>query len=750
MQSRTQRFALAAAAASAAVSTASHGQGVASERAPQSVTVTGTRAAAAPLSLDDAPTTASNLGLTLRQLPLSASVIDRDDIERRGARNALEATVTSVGVTGGLLPGSNPRYSMRGFSDNNITLLRDGIRQNTLAQSSRPVDTFVLDRIEVLKGPSSMMHGEGAVAGAVNYVSRAPSTTPATDLLASADNYRGARLGASTTGPLAQGEGAYRLTLATSRTGDGYTPRSDMRIDSLGAALSWRLNRELSASLAVDAQREDIDTWFGLPVVYDQAINTLTSLPRSTGPANTATDRLVNARIEPSTRRLNYNLADSYNQGRNRFTRLKLQWDASASTTWRATFYEAQHFLDWRNSENYVWNPNTRLVQRDLFYIRRDDTLRGLRTELLWAGSAGGQPLRLASGMDLNHNNLVRGTRAAGALPPAVFNVALDNPNSGSTPVAFTNFVPQADAQVKTLAPFVEAAFDPLPALKLVGGLRLDTIDVQRTDRLNAAASTTQSYQPLTGRLGGVWSFSPLANVYASVATSADPVQQFASITATQAALSLQKGRQLEVGFKQSTADRSLDWTLAAYRIHKRDLLTTSLVAGVSTAQAVGGQSSQGVEAALAWRPAAAWALGANLAWTCARFDDFAETVANPAAGTPGQPATLLIQRAGNTPSNVPEWTANALLNWRPAAGLELGLAVQHVGLRQANTANLIQLPAYTVLNASVQYTVAAWTLGLRGRNLGDRQYADWAINQGLQQRVGNARSWEVSARATF
>ena len=54
-------------------------------------------------------------------------------------------------------------------------LFRDGVRQNTMSQSSRPVDAFLLDRIEILKGPSSLLYGEGAIGGAVNVVSKAPA-----------------------------------------------------------------------------------------------------------------------------------------------------------------------------------------------------------------------------------------------------------------------------------------------------------------------------------------------------------------------------------------------------------------------------------------------------------------------------------------------------------------------------------------------------------------------------------------------
>ncbi|MGL4574609.1 MAG: TonB-dependent receptor, partial [Burkholderiaceae bacterium] len=364
------------------------------------VEVPGTRPVPAPLSLEETADTASSLGLSIRQLPVSVSVIDREEMDRRGLRTPLEATVTAVGVTGGALPGSNPRYSMRGFTDNNITLLRDGIRQNTMAQSSRPVDAFMLERIEVLKGPSSLMHGEGAVAGAINYVSRAPQYTPSTEILAAAGSYDSWRGGASTTAPFAGNTAAYRITGAVSDTGDGYIPRSGNKLASVGFGLAFRASSQLSGGLQFDGQREDTASWFGLPVIYDRAINTLNGQVRASGPANTATDVLVNARIDPQTRRFNYNLQDSFTDGKNTFTRLKLDWRASDAWTLRTQLYYATHWLDWRNSENYVWNPNTRLIQRDLFYIYRDNDLSGLRLQAQWDGALGSMKLRTVAGLD--------------------------------------------------------------------------------------------------------------------------------------------------------------------------------------------------------------------------------------------------------------------------------------------------------------------------------------------------------------
>jgi iron complex outermembrane receptor protein len=127
------------------------------------------------LPLDAAPASGSRLGLTNRDLPVSVSVVTQEVMQLRGLRTAMEAVESAVGMTGGTQFGSSPTFSTRGFGGNSVSILRDGIRQNTASQSSRTIDSFLLDRVEVLKGPAGLMFGEGAIGGAVNYLSKAPS-----------------------------------------------------------------------------------------------------------------------------------------------------------------------------------------------------------------------------------------------------------------------------------------------------------------------------------------------------------------------------------------------------------------------------------------------------------------------------------------------------------------------------------------------------------------------------------------------
>jgi iron complex outermembrane receptor protein len=151
--------------------------------------------------LDESVDTGSRLGIDARDLPASVSVVSHELIQLRGARTAVEAIESAVGMTGGTSSGSIPNYATRGFAGNDITVMRDGIRQNTASQSSRPLDSFLFERVEVLKGPASLLYGEGAVGGAINYVSKLPSDTFKGEAIASMGSWDSYRVGFGLGGP---------------------------------------------------------------------------------------------------------------------------------------------------------------------------------------------------------------------------------------------------------------------------------------------------------------------------------------------------------------------------------------------------------------------------------------------------------------------------------------------------------------------------------------------------------------------
>src|SRR5690606_1243384 len=119
------------------------------------------------------PPAASRLGLSKRELPATVEVIDRDTIEMLGLRNLIEVYRSAPGVTAGNIPGSPASVAMRGFSD--VGYLFDGVRAADPALISRNLDTWNFERVEILKGPASVIQGTGALGGTINLVPRQPS-----------------------------------------------------------------------------------------------------------------------------------------------------------------------------------------------------------------------------------------------------------------------------------------------------------------------------------------------------------------------------------------------------------------------------------------------------------------------------------------------------------------------------------------------------------------------------------------------
>ena len=178
-----------------------------------------------------------------------------------------DATELSPGVTTFVDSGSIPGINVRGFSSTagSVSVTRDGIRQNTVPQSGRPLDTFLLDRIEVLQGPASLLSGEGAVGASINYVTKEPRRTLEIDALAafgSFDKYRGG-LGISV--PLSK-------TLAgrvdfSHTDGGGYVERTGDKMQSGAASLQWTPRPSVNVRGQVVYTRDNIRSYYGTPII---------------------------------------------------------------------------------------------------------------------------------------------------------------------------------------------------------------------------------------------------------------------------------------------------------------------------------------------------------------------------------------------------------------------------------------------------------------------------------------------------
>ncbi len=147
----------------------------------------------------------------------------------RGQQNVIDAvTQNAVGFTASPAPGNGSlSFNTRGFTGNGTVMtLYDGTRlyvgSGTL---TFPYDTWSAQRIEVLRGPASVLYGEGAIGGAINVISKMPLWVQANQAEVSFDSNMTRRIAVDSGGPVNK-DIAYRIT-ATANASDGWVDRGE-------------------------------------------------------------------------------------------------------------------------------------------------------------------------------------------------------------------------------------------------------------------------------------------------------------------------------------------------------------------------------------------------------------------------------------------------------------------------------------------------------------------------------------------
>ncbi|MBX3121290.1 MAG: TonB-dependent receptor [Fimbriimonadaceae bacterium] len=683
------------------------------------------------LHLEEVSQSASRLGVSIREIPASVEVIDQTLMQERGLRTISEAVQGATGLSVGDSPGNPVNFSMRGFTNNQLRLLYDGLLLGPAQMTSRPRDTWNLDRIEVLKGPASVLYGEGALGGAINFVTKRPFREDhvVTDALLSIGSFNTLRTALGSGGPLGSDKLHYRVDLSYQRA-DHYAgvQRSPYTYWNLTSALLYDAAPTLAFELSFDVTHDRSVPYWGTPLMPggfsgSSAIN---------GVVTTNDGRTIDGRIL----RQNFNVVDADMSATTYWTKFKTNWQPAHTIELRNQAYYYWAERNWQNAETYQFNPGTQLIDRDRFFVQHDQYIVGDRMEAQIKERLFEHGNRFVIGVEFSHLHLNRPSFFGGG--DSIDPLAIPSGSFGSITSA------EQRTTITTAALFVEEQFNITEALKLVGGMRHDRIDLDRqlfnaAGVFNTTASFERSFNPTTWRAGLVYDLLPTLTLYGQYATAADPVGTNVFIVRAAENFDLATGAQWEVGAKGQLWHNRAEWTVAYFDIYRKNILTqTSLTA----AQNVGRQTSKGIELSGAIRPTDAWRLQGNVTVLSARFADFSESAGSSVAS-----------RGGNRPPNVPEVMANLWSVYRVpfVVPFDLGAAFRYVGHRYADNANAVRLNAYMTTDAWVSVPYKNMTFMLRGRNLLDKTYAIWADPfYPSQVLIGAPRTVELMMTARF
>ncbi|MBV6855114.1 TonB-dependent siderophore receptor [Xanthomonas campestris pv. mirabilis] len=658
-------------------------------------------------------TGATKTDAPLRDLPISARVLDRTLLEDAGVTDLAGALELASGITkANNLGGLWDSYSMRGFTgDPNFSsdYMVNGFNASRGYNGLR--DAANTQSIEVIKGPASALYGRGEPGGAVNIVTKKPLFQPQHSVDVSAGRFDSYRAAIDSTGPLSENV-AYRLNVMHK---DQHSFRDTVDSDStlLAPSLLWMPRPDTTVSYELEAVR--------LHTPFDRGVTAIG------GDAN----RLPASRFlgEPRDGDI-----DLHSTGHQLFVvhGLDQTWSVQGGATYRDSGMRGF------STEPWTLQADQRSLRRERRYRDYQGRDIAARAEVLGSLQAGRVTHNVLFGIDGNRFDDSRfQQRARSAATP--YSIDVLAPRYGLAQPGRLSTITDTDERQQVWGVYAQDQIDLGARWKALLGLRYDHY---RQGLDNHLRGTTQrsSDGVASPRAGMTFHVDDALSLYASAAAGFRPNS---GVGANGQSFAPEKSRSLETGLKYVQPGDGLEATVAAFRIDKKNVLSLD-PADTSFSLPVGQMRSQGVELDLLGRLSPHLAASVGLAYT-----DSQVTRSSAAAASTGL-------AEGRRFPNVPRLSGNAFLNYeQPLTGKRsaaLGVGVLHTGERLGSVDSNTDfvLPAYTVWRAVGHYDLSQrLRLYAKVENLTDRRYAAFSYSEQWVY-PGAPRSWTVGAQLRF
>ncbi|MBH8577768.1 TonB-dependent siderophore receptor [Nostocaceae cyanobacterium CENA369] len=614
----------------------------------------------------------------LRDIPQSIQVIPRQVLDDQKAQNFSDA-LRNTGIIGALVPASTNAdiFTIRGFQQSRV-ILRNGLRDPSRIDSGRTQLTNI-ERIEVLKGPGSVLYGQQSPGGTVNYITKQPLTDPyfaATMSVGSYDFYQPAL---DISGPLNSDKTAlYRLNFSYNNSGSFIDFLSSRNL-LIAPVFAFRLGKNTTFKLEgefLDQEQDSVNN--GLPAAG-------TVLPNRNGkiPLNRNVSEPTDSNFRYSTL-LSYSLEHKFNDN----------W----------VLRNAFHVRFVRNNQDILFPTGLLSDGRTLNRIKTSfngptvENTYVMDTNVVGKFKTGNIEHELLVGFDLfrDISALENIVRQAGSLD-------LFNPIYGQ-PLGSITSTSHSKTRNDALGLYIQDRVKFFNNLKLVLGGRLDFAENEVTNFITSQ-TTSQNDSVFSPRVGIVYQPIEPVSLYASYSQS---FTQNVGATFDGSLFEPSRGTQYEVGVKTDLLNNKLSATLALYQLTLSNVLTQDLAHPSFNIQ-TGEQQSRGVELNVIGEILPGWNVIASYNYTYAQItSDNRYKVGNLLVNVPENSASL--------------WTTYIIPNGN-LRGLGGGFGVFYVGERQGDLNNSFSVPNYLQLDAALYYRRNNLRLALNLKNLSDVRY---------------------------
>ncbi|MEH2397546.1 TonB-dependent siderophore receptor [Nostoc sp.] len=627
--------------------------------------------------------TATRTDTPLRDIPQSIQVIPQQVIKDQQITRIGDATRNVSGVTQqGGYGGSTDNYNIRGFTT--YENLRNGF-----AVQDDLVNPTNIERIEVLKGPASVLYGQFEPGGVVNYITKQPLSEPYYSAEFTAGSFSTYRPSIDISGPLNSDKTLlYRLNAAYENFGS-FIDFNHQETFAIAPALTYKIGDATTLTLEYEYLKVDRTFYRGLspdPIVFQAPVNRFLGEPDDYFSKETNSVFLnVNHRFSK-----NIQFRSGFSVTVNDSEESSFQPDSivDGRTVLRRFGAGPSYYQNYSLQNDLISNFNTGSIQHQVL-------------------------------VGLEWHKYIRGydyLRSTVSLTPSI---DLFNPVYGaSRPPEFDEAAERDRFDRNTIAVYLQDQVTLLPNLKLLIGGRYDFIHrknrVQLLDSLGRDpiddATVDRLYnEAFSPRVGIVYQPIEPISIYASYSRSFNPSDS-RTVDGTQ--LPPERGTQYEVGVKAELIKDRLSATFAAYDITKENVATTDPNPDNSDFSIAAGEvKSRGLEFDVSGQILPGW----NVIASAFINDAFVSKDNSLPVGD------SLVNAAG---SGASLWTTYEIQNgnWK---GLGFGGGLFYTGDREAELPNTFKIPSYVRADATIFYKRDNWRVGLNFKNLFDTRYYD-------------------------
>lgn len=653
-------------------------------------------------------TTATGTDTPILETPFAVQVVPQAVLREQQTTRIEDALTNVSGVVSlGDIGGRGSAFNIRGFGTitNPVPLLRDGYRIYNNFQSIPEV--FNLERVEVLKGPASLLYGQAEPGGVINLVSKQPLVNPFYEVGLQVGNREFVSPRLDISGPLNRDRTLlYRLN-ALYRHEQRFEDYDDS-FDrfSLAPSLTWRLGDRTDLRLSLEYIDDD-------------------------GPYNNGTLASGNGILDIPRDRVVNNPDDTIG---NQYLNVGYNVEHRFSDNWKIG--NAFRFIDYDYDYSvqalpFLFDEDTGVVTR--FFADQDGQLNSysLSTNLTGQLTTGRINHKLLIGLDLNRNTFDVITRVDldNPSPIDIFDPdysAVPKPDEAALPVFSAGFR-TAFSTSDRLGVYLQDQIYFLDNLILVAGLRYDTVKQETSNDFDEVSRTDDAVSP---RIGLIYLPLPELAIYANYSESFNPNEGTGE---NGEPLPAELGRGFEVGIKTELFDRKLLLTLDYFNIKKRNVAVAA-PNFLSFSVPTGEQKSQGIELDIAGELSPGWKLIASYAHIDAEITEDTDP-------------TLIGNRLPGVARNTASLWTTYEFQTGSLEGFGLGLGLNFVDGRFGDLSNSFEVASYLIGNAAIFYRRNNYRFALNFRNLWDTEYIE---STGTDRLSGNLYGNPFTVLASF